>query len=118
MRADGGGKKKLIVAFHFEQSDQAGWKCDQCRNAGLEMKRRCGWAPGAGETPARVVWAKGRASADRCPKSVITAQSLDWIERFVVWRRLGALYPEPLGAKDIEAFLVLEQEMTTEGSHG
>ena len=37
--------KKLIVAFHFQFSSQAGWRCDVCRRTGLEKKRRCGWLP-------------------------------------------------------------------------
>jgi len=118
MRADGAGTKKLIVAFHFQQSDQAGWKCDACRKAGLELTRRCGWTPAAAQTPSRPVWARGRVWTDQCPKTVITAQSLELIERYSLWRRLGAAYPEPLSAKELEAFLALEREIEAEASHG
>ena len=41
--AERGGTKKLIVAFHFQFANQAGWRCDACRRNGLEKKRRCGW---------------------------------------------------------------------------
>jgi hypothetical protein len=118
MRPDGNRKKKLIVAFHFQGSNQAGWKCDSCRQAGLEMKRRCGWIPAALETPAKVVWARRRISTDRCPTSEITAQSLTWIEQYYVWRRLGPGYPGELSAREIEAFLILEREAQEEMSHG
>ena len=65
-----------------------------------------------------MVWARKQAATDRCPKSEITAQSLDWIERFLVWKRLGASYPEALSAREVEAFLLLERELESEGNHG
>ena len=118
MWPDGNRKKKLIVAFHFQYANQAGWKCGSCRQAGLEMKRRCGWMPAALETPEKVVWARRRVSTDRCPTSLISAQSLTWIEQFWVWRRLGPSYPGELSAREIEAFLILEREAQEEVSHG
>ena len=118
MRPLGDGTKKLIVAFHFQQSDQAGWKCDACRKAGLETTRRCGWLPAASATPAKIVWARKYVATDQCPKSEVSAQSLAWIEQYYVWRKLGACYPEPLAAKEVEAFLVLEQELEKERNHG
>lgn len=82
------------------------------------MKRRCGWIPAALETPEKVVWARRRVSTGKCPTSLITAQSLTWIEQFYVWRRLGPGYPGELSAREIEAFLILEQESLEEASHG
>jgi hypothetical protein len=64
------------------------------------------------------VWARRRVSIDRCPTSEISAQSLAWIEQFCVWKRLGANYPDELSAREIEAFLILEQETQAEVSHG
>src|SRR5260370_36953069 len=81
-------KKKLIVAFHFQLSNAAGWKCDACRKSGLERKRRCGWLPEALEAPAQIVWARKQVATDVCPKSLITAASLGWIEAFLIWKRL------------------------------
>ena len=60
-----------------------------------------------------MVWAKGRIATEECPKSYITAQSMEWIERFAMWRRLGQSYPAPVSVKEIEAFVVLDQEITT-----
>ena len=82
------------------------------------MKRRCAWLPATLETPPKVVWARGRVSTDRCPTSVISAQSLAWIEQFYVWKRLGPNYPGELSAREVEAFLILEQEAQAEVSHG
>jgi hypothetical protein len=82
------------------------------------MKRRCGWMPAALETPEKVVWARKRVSTGTCPTSLISAQSLTWIEQFWVWRRLGPSYPGDLSAREIEAFLILEREAQEEVSHG
>ncbi len=119
MQPDGNRTKKLILAFHFHQSDQAGWKCEDCRKSGLERSRRCGFLPLVQE-PARIVWARKRVATDQCPKSEVTAQSLEWLEKFFVWKRLGAAYPETPGARDVEAFLLLEQELEREreGNYG
>jgi hypothetical protein len=111
MRVIGRRKKKLIVALHFQVSDQAGWECASCRKAGLEIKRRCGWHPGAQETPARVIWARNGAATTVCPKSFVTAQSLAWIEAYLVRRRLGERGIAGLGAREVEAFLILEYEL-------
>ncbi|MBI3471462.1 MAG: hypothetical protein HY013_08900 [Candidatus Solibacter usitatus] len=118
MRAERGRAKKLIVAFHFHQSEQAGWKCDSCREAGLERKRRCGWLPGTALDPVQIVWSRGRVATDRCPKSEVSAQSLEWLERFFVWRTLGPKYPGEPSAREVEAFLILEQELAGERNHG
>ena len=112
MRAVGSRKKKLIAALHFQFSNQAGWECAACRKAGLEIKRRCGWIPRALETPERIVWAKNSAATTVCPKSFITAQSMAWLEDYLVRRKLGQKGIESLGAREVEAFLILEQELT------
>ena len=74
--------------------------------------------PAAAETPKKIVWARKRVSTDRCPTSIVSAQSLTWIEQFYVWRRLGPKYPGELSAREIEAFLILELEAQAEMSHG
>ena len=65
-----------------------------------------------------MVWARKRVSTDRCPTSVVSAQSLTWIEQFYVWRKLAEKYPGELSAREVEAFLILEQEAQAEESHG
>ena len=111
--------KKLIVAFHFHLfSNQAGWKCDECRRSGLEVKRQCGWLPECDRGPGRVVWGRKEAALDTCPKSFITAQSVAWVEEFAVRRRLRQAWPVELGAREAEAFLILEAEWEAETEHG
>jgi hypothetical protein len=111
MRVVGIRKKKLIVALHFQFSRQAGWECASCRKAGLEQRRRCGWIPKALETPERVVWARNDAATTVCPKSYITAQSMAWLEEYLVRRKLGEKGIESLGAREVEAFVILEHEV-------
>ena len=106
-----GRTKKLIVAFHFLDGNQAAWKCDECRKAGLEKRRRCGWRVDGQTGSPRVVWAGGGVATDTCPRSYVTAQSVTWIEEFLVRRKLGGAPVEDLDARTAEAFLVLMEQM-------
>jgi hypothetical protein len=65
-----------------------------------------------------VVWARRHVSTDVCPKSLITAQSIGWIEEFFVWKRLGLGLPYTLSARQAEAFLILEEQLSLEGHSG
>lgn len=82
------------------------------------MRRRCGWVPAALETPARVVWARGQVSTDVCPTSFITAQSIGWVEEFLVRKWLQLELPAELNMRQAEAFLILEQQLALENSGG
>jgi hypothetical protein len=66
------------------------------------------------ETPAQVVWARGPVATDVCPKSVITAQSIGWIEEFLVWKRLGLTLNLDASVRQVEAFLILEEQISSE----
>jgi len=41
-----------------------------------------------------------------------------WLEEFLVRRRLGQKWPEAIGARDAEAFLILETEWEAETRNG
>jgi len=82
------------------------------------MRRRCGWVPAAMETPERVVWAKGKCSTTSCPTSLITAQSLAWLEHYFAWRLSGGRDLARLEARTADAICVLENEVRSEGNHG
>lgn len=106
--------KKLIVAFHFQHANQAAWTCDSCRQSGLESKRRCGWIEEQSHEAPPIIWARNGVTADSCPKSLITPQSLAWIEEFFVWKRLGGTVSPEWPARKVEAFCVLEAELAKE----
>lgn len=74
--------------------------------------------PAALETPEKVVWARGPISVTSCPTSYITPRSLTWIDEFHAWRRFGRTGLDRLGAKQAEAFLILEEQTLAEESRG
>ena len=116
MRSKRRTTKKLTLAFHFSRADQAGWKCDACRKAGLDEKRRCGWLGlDAGAAP---VWARGGVAAYRCPKSLVTAESQGWLEVHTLLSRFGATAVMDLAARDVEAFFLIENEIAKGKSDG
>jgi len=57
------------------------------------------------------VWARNGAATTICPKSFITAQSMAWLETYLVRRKLGHRGIEGLEAREVEAFLILEHEL-------
>lgn len=118
MRAERGRAKKLIVAFHFFRTEQAGWKCDACRKQGLEKRRRCGFLPEAERGPARLVWVRGRAASEECPKSLVTPETLALLESHVAWKASGGSGWRELGAREADAFLALEEEWRREVTNG
>ncbi len=46
-----------------------------------------------------------------CPKSFITAQSMAWLEEYLVRRKLERRGVETLEARQAEAFLILQHEL-------
>lgn len=67
--------------------------------------------------PRKLVWARGRTAVEECPKSLITPQSLEWVERFFAWKFGGETRLEEMDARQADAFLMLEREWRT-GSNG
>ena len=118
MRADGGGKKKLIVAFHFQLGNKAAWKCDICRESGLERRRRCGWLEAEAEATSPIVWARGKVSIATCPTSYVTSESMALLEEFQAWKVCGGGGVYDMPARLVEAIFVLEQELRAEGNDG
>ena len=54
---------------------------------------------------------------EECPRSVITGESLAWLEGFYAWKKLGGRPVEEMSARQIQAFLILEQELGAEVDH-
>ena len=118
MRVAGDGKKKLVVAFHFQFGNIAGWNCDLCRSTGLERRRRCGWLEDTDGLGSGIVWARGKVSLTTCPTSYITAESTALLEEFHAWKLFGAQNVFDLPARLVEAIFVLENELRTESTDG
>lgn len=57
-------------------------------------------------------------ATDVCPKSLITAKSVGWIEKFLVWKRLRLDLRFDLSARQAEAFLILEEQLALEEHSG
>ncbi len=61
------------------------------------------------------MWARGRAAAEECPKSLVTPQSVEWLEKFLAWKFSGGGGLSDLAARDADAFLILEKEWRADG---
>jgi hypothetical protein len=84
----------------------------------LVQLRNCAWTaenPGAAN---RLVWARGNVVSHRCPKSIITASSLAFLEQFHIWKELSGLDLFALDARTAEAFLLLDREWRKELQDG
>jgi hypothetical protein len=114
MRAKPGRSKKLIVAFHFQFAKQAAWRCDECRKLGLEKRRRCAWAGSADSESERIVWGRRQIAVTRCPKSVITGESMYLLEEFSAWKLCAAGSLRTMPARVADAILILENEFRAE----
>jgi hypothetical protein len=64
------------------------------------------------------VWARDGVIACQCPKSIITAQSVSFVEQFRIWKEFGGGAPWSLEAKTAEAILFLEEAWRKENKHG
>lgn len=62
----------------------------------------------------RPVWARKRAQAEECPKSLVTGESLALVEEFFVRRRLAIVDTVEMPARKADAFVILRGEMERE----
>jgi hypothetical protein len=60
------------------------------------------------------VWAGRTVRLTECPKSLISAESLGWIEQYHVARAFGFGSVGALPARVVDAFCVLEAERSAE----
>lgn len=72
------------------------------------------WLASGKELKGPPIWARGHVVLAVCPKSYITAESIGWVEEFLVRRRLSATNFAELSARQVDAFLVLENELAKE----
>lgn len=72
----------------------------------------------AGEAEAaRPVWARRGLAVRRCPKSIISGESLSLVEEFFAWK-LGGGSVQERSAKSVDAFFALEREWQKETRNG
>jgi hypothetical protein len=64
------------------------------------------------------VWARKDVVLFTCPKSYVTAESETLVEEFFVRRRMGAIDFSELSARQVEAFAILENALTSEIKDG
>jgi len=64
------------------------------------------------------VWARGPIGTQECPKPLISAESLELVEKFFAWKFSAARDATQLRAKEADAFLILEKEWRTEQANG
>ena len=57
---------------------------------------------------------RGNVTAHECPKSLVTPDSIKRVEHFFASKYFGAQTSKEPSARDADAFMVLEQEWTTE----
>jgi hypothetical protein len=76
--------------------------------------RNCAWLPRDDNHQKRIVWARGGVTASNCPKSIISSESLHFLEQFRLWKSYGGGVPWTLNAREAEALLVLDREWRKE----
>ncbi len=64
------------------------------------------------------MWARSGVISAHCPKSVITAQSLYFLEQFRFWKQLGGGNSESMSAKTAEAVVILDEAWRAENQRG
>ena len=66
----------------------------------------------------RVVWGRKQVTADQCPKSLMSGESLALVEEFFVRRRLGIGETLEQEARKVDAFVILREQMEREEGDG
>lgn len=56
--------------------------------------------------------------AERCPRSVITAESYAWLEEYEIWRTCRTPSLLEMNARKADAFWILENERARECANG
>ena len=79
--------------------------------------RNCAWLPEPVSSN-RVIWTRNGVFTHQCPKSIISSQSLMFIEHFRYWKRFGGGAPWQMDSKTAEALLLLDQLFKAEEHYG
>ncbi|MDQ2776229.1 MAG: hypothetical protein M3Y57_15125 [Acidobacteriota bacterium] len=79
--------------------------------------RHCAWVNVETPLDGRAVWGRDGVYSSQCPKSVITAATLNHLEQYAIWKQFGG-DPERLGAKAADAIVLLEWAWKKETTNG
>ena len=69
---------------------------------------------GEAEEGSRIVWGRRQVGVTRCPKSIITPESLYLLGEFNVWKRCPLTPLHSMPARVVDAILVLDNEVRAE----
>ncbi len=64
-----------------------------------------------------MVWTRGEASSEECPTSYVTPQSIEWVERYRVWKAEGGARLMERNAREAEALLLIENAARRAGAN-
>jgi len=84
-----------------------------CRQSGMVKTRNCAWL-GESQPDSKIVWARAGVVTKQCPKSLVTAGSLRFLDIYRSWKALGPGFSASLDAKSADAIELLEQEWKAE----
>ena len=73
---------------------------------------------GAEAVGSKPVWARAALVSVHCPKSIISPQSMYFLEQFQIWKEFGGGTPWESEAKVAEAILLLENAWRKENERG
>ncbi len=57
-------------------------------------------------------------ATEECPKSLVTAESIEFLELFFTWKRTSGGRWQDLRARELDAFLTIEEEWRAEVANG
>jgi hypothetical protein len=80
--------------------------------------RNCAWSDVTTQENKRPVWGRNGVFSSSCPKSIITAESLYFLEQFRWWKQFGIGDIRSLPAKTADALIVLEEAWQMEKQRG
>jgi hypothetical protein len=65
-----------------------------------------------------VIWRRGAVCSEQCPKSIITAESLAFLDEYRTRKQIGCVEQLTLSAKAADALVLIDLEMQKEINNG
>ena len=77
----------------------------------METNRNCAWLGLIPTAERPIVWSGGGAVAARCPVSTTGGEETAWLDLFTMWSRAIVGISAEWWAKDVDALMVLTNEV-------